>query len=58
MWEVDAKLKQLPAWELTTYLGELEAGRLPKSLATPVGSKSWKEDLGDVDEVEARCIKG
>ena len=49
MQELD-RLKQLPAWELTAYLGQLEAGRSPKSLALPVGSKPQKEDRGDVDE--------
>ena len=44
MQELDAKLKQLPAWELATYLGELEAGRSPESLVSPVGSKPQKED--------------
>ena len=48
--ELDAKLKQLPAWELATYLGESEAGRPLKSLAPLVDSKSWKEDQGDIYE--------
>ena len=50
MQELDAQLKQLPAWELATYPGELEAGGPPKSLAPPVGSKPWKKDRGDIDE--------
>ena len=50
MWELNAKLKQLPAWQLATSLGELEAGGPPKSLAPSVGSKSQKEDRGDIDE--------
>ena len=49
MWELDIKLKQLPDWELATYLGELEAGA-QQSLAPPMGSKPKKEDHGDVDE--------
>ena len=50
MQELDTKLKQLPAWELTTYPGELEAGRPPKSQALLVGSKPQKEDRGDVEK--------
>ena len=50
MQELDAKLRQLPALELATYPGELEAGRLPESLAPLVGSKPQKEDQGDIDE--------
>ena len=50
MQEFDTKLKQLPAWELAIYLGELEAGGPPVFLAPPVGSKPQKEDWGDVDE--------
>ena len=50
MQELDAKCKQLPAWELATYPGELEAGGPPESLAPPVGSEPQKEDQGDVDE--------
>ena len=50
MQELDAKFQQLPAWELTTSLGELEAGRPPESLAPLVGSKPCKEDRGDIDE--------
>ena len=41
---------QATPWELVTYLGELEAGRPPKSLAPPVGSKPQREDWGDVNE--------
>ena len=37
MQELDAKLKQLPAWEIATYPGVLEAGGPPKSLVPPVG---------------------
>ena len=42
--------KQLPAWELAAYLGEMEAGGPSKSLAPLVGSKPWKKDKGDIDE--------
>ena len=47
MQELDATLWVL---ELATYPGEMEAGGPPESLAPPVGSKSWKEDVGDIDE--------
>ena len=50
MQELDAKLKQLPASGLATYLGELEAGGSPKSAAPLVGFMPWKDDRGDVDE--------
>ena len=50
MQELNVKLKQLPVWELATYLGELEAGRPSESLAPLVGSKPQNEDRGDVDE--------
>ena len=39
---------KLPALELATYLGELEAGGPPKSLALQVGSKPQMEDRGDL----------
>ena len=48
--ELDAKLKQLPTWELAAYLRVLEAGMLPEFLAPAVGSKPQKENQGDVDE--------
>ena len=48
--ELHARLKQMQVWELTTYLGEFEAGGLTESLALPVGSKPQKEDWGDIDE--------
>ena len=50
MQELDAKLRQLPALELSSYLGELEAGGPLESLAPPVGSKPQKEDHSDVYE--------
>ena len=50
MQELGEKLKQLPGWEVSTYLGPLEAGGPPKSLTPLVGSKPWKEDRGDIDE--------
>ena len=37
MQKLDAKLKQLPAWELATYPEELEAGRSPEFLALSGG---------------------
>ena len=52
MWELDTKLKQLPVWELATYLGELEAGGPSMSLAHPVDSKPWREEWGNIDEDE------
>ena len=58
MWEADIKLKQLQAWELLAYLGELEAGRPLESLALPVDSKPQKEDQGDIDEDGATCMTG
>ena len=50
MQELDAKLKQLPAWELAPYPVELEAGGSPESLAPPEDSKPQKEDRRDIDE--------
>ena len=45
-----AKLKQLSTLELAIYLEELKAGGPPVSLAPPVGSKTQREDQGDVDK--------
>ena len=39
MWELDAKLKQLPTLELAAYVRGLEAGRPPEFLAPAEGSK-------------------
>ena len=50
MWELTAKLEQLPAWEFAMYLGELQDGRPPVSLAPLVASKPQMEDQGKVDE--------
>ena len=50
MWELTAKLEQLPAWEFTLYLRELEVGGPHLSLAPWAGSKPKREDLGEVDE--------
>ena len=50
MWELTAKLEQLPAWEFATYLGELGAGKPPVSLAPPAGSKPLMEDKEEVDK--------
>ena len=55
MQELDAKLKQLPVWELATYMGALETGGPPESLSPPVGSKPWKEDREDIDE-DGDCL--
>ena len=58
MWEFDAKLKQLPAWELAIYPGEMEADGPSVSLAPPVGSKPQKEDQGDIDEDGGHLYNG
>ena len=58
MWEFNAKLKQLPAWELAVYLGELEGHGPSVSLAPQTGSKPPKEDQGDIDEDGVTCMTG
>ena len=50
MWDLSAKLEQLPVWEFAPYLGKLEAGAPPVSLVPPAGSKPWREDQGEIDE--------
>ena len=60
MWELTAKLEQLPAGEFATYPGELEAGGFPVFLASPVGFKPWIEDQGNVGKEGGHiydCIK-
>ena len=50
MWELIAKLEQLPAWELTMYRRELEAGGPFVYLASSAGSNHQREDQGEVDK--------
>ena len=50
MWDLTAKLEQLPALEFVTYPRELEAGRPTVYLAPSVDSKPQIEDQGQVDE--------
>ena len=59
MWGLTTKLEQFPAWEFTTYPGELEADGSSVSLAPPVGSKPQSEHQGEVYEEEGHlydCI--